>query len=40
MDKVVHKRLSYKITGLLFETHKELGQYRNEKQYADFLRDY
>ena len=37
MDKVVHKRLSYKITGLLFETHRELGQYRNEKQYADFF---
>ena len=37
MDKVVHKELSYKITGLLFKTHKILGRYRNEKQYSDFF---
>ncbi len=37
MDKVVHKELSYKITGLLFKTHQELGHYRNEKQYADYF---
>ncbi|MBU0619989.1 GxxExxY protein [Patescibacteria group bacterium] len=35
MDKVVHKKLSYKIVGLLFENHKTLGRYKNEKQYAD-----
>jgi GxxExxY protein len=35
MEKVVYKELSYKITGLLFEAHKELGHFRNEKQYAD-----
>ncbi len=37
MTKIVHKDLSYKITGLLYKTHKELGIYRNEKQYADYF---
>lgn len=37
MDKVIHKELSYKIYGLLFESHKTLGRYRNEKQYGDYL---
>jgi GxxExxY protein len=27
--------LSYKINGLLFKTHNQLGRYKNEKQYAD-----
>jgi hypothetical protein len=31
MDKVVHKNLSYVITGLLFKTHRELGRFRSEK---------
>lgn len=39
MEKVIHKELSYKITGLLFKTHKELGKYRNEKQYADYFEE-
>ena len=25
------------MTGLLFKTHKDLGHYRNEKQYADYF---
>ncbi|MBI4812086.1 hypothetical protein HY798_01365 [Candidatus Falkowbacteria bacterium] len=37
MEKVIYKDLSYKVTGLLFKTHKELGRYRNEKQYADYF---
>jgi len=37
MDKVIYKKLSYKLNGLLFETHKILGRYRNEKQYSDFF---
>ena len=36
-DKLIHKELSYKIRGLLFLIHNELGQYRNEKQYGDAL---
>lgn len=37
MNNLIHKDLSYKITGLLFKTHKELGKFRNEKQYCDFF---
>jgi GxxExxY protein len=37
MEKIIYKELSYKITGLLFKTHQELGIYRNEKQYADYF---
>ena len=36
MEGVIYKDLSYKIVGLLFKTHKVLGRFRNEKQYADF----
>ena len=39
MDKVIYKDLSYKITGLLFKTHKDLGRYRNEKQFSDYFED-
>lgn len=37
MEKIVYKELSYKINGLLFETHRELGVYRTEKQYSDYF---
>ncbi|MBU0647254.1 GxxExxY protein [Patescibacteria group bacterium] len=37
MDKVVYKEFSYKITGLLFKAHNDLGRYKNEKQYADYF---
>lgn len=33
--KILHKDLSYKICGLLYRVHNELGRYRNEQQYAD-----
>ncbi len=36
-DKVIFKELSYKICGLCFDVHNELGRFRNEKQYADAL---
>jgi len=36
-DRVVYPELSYKITGLLFMIHNELGRYKNEQQYADRL---
>lgn len=36
-DKVIYKELSYKINGLLFKVHKDLGRYRNEKQYTDYF---
>ena len=34
---MVHKQLSFVITGILFKTHRELGISRNEKQYGDFF---
>ena len=36
-DKVLYKELSYKINGFVFKFHKELGRYRNEKQYCDYF---
>lgn len=35
--KVLHPALSYKIVGLCFSVHNELGQFAREKQYADLL---
>ena len=35
--KVIYPELSYKICGLCFHIHNRLGQYRNEKIYADAL---
>lgn len=36
-NNVLHPELSYKLTGLFFRVHNELGRFRNEKQYADAL---
>jgi len=35
--KLLYPQLSYKITGLLFKTHKELGRFCREKQYGDLF---
>jgi len=35
--KVLYPELSYILTGILFETHKELESYAREKQYCDFI---
>ena len=35
--KIIYPELSYKITGLLFNIHNELGRFCKEKQYADLL---
>ena len=37
IDKVLFPELSYKICGLCFEVHNELGRFKSEKSYADFL---
>lgn len=37
LSKVVAPELSYKINGVLYKTHNELGRFCNEKQYGDFL---
>jgi len=36
-DKIIYKELSYKINGLIFQAHKDLGIYRNEKQSSDYF---
>jgi GxxExxY protein len=36
-NKIIYPKLSYKLTGLMYETHNHLGRYRNEKQYADYF---
>ena len=37
MDKILHKELSYRITGLLYMAQKELGRFCRERQYADYF---
>lgn len=37
---LIHKDLSYRVTGILFAVHNELGRYRNERQYGDRVEYY
>lgn len=39
MKDILHKELSYKITGLCFQVQKELGRFCREKQYANRLEE-
>lgn len=39
-NKLIYPDLSYKITGILFVVHNELGRYRNEKEYADCVEQF
>jgi GxxExxY protein len=36
-DKLIYPDLSYRVTGILFATHNELGRFYNEKQYSDTI---
>ena len=35
--ELLHEDLTYKIRGILYGVHNELGQHRNEKQYGDCI---
>lgn len=37
MPPIIYKELSYKINGLLFNTHNFLGRFCREKQYVDYF---
>ena len=37
MAKLVEKELSYKVVGLLYKVHQELGRYCRERQYGDLF---
>lgn len=36
-DKIILKELCYRVNGLLFKTHNELGRFCREKQYGDYF---
>jgi GxxExxY protein len=38
-NKIIYKELSYLINGFLFKAHHDLGRFRKEKQYGDYLED-
>jgi len=37
MSEVVYPKTSYKIVGVMFRVHNELGRFCNERQYADAM---
>jgi len=38
-EKILFKELSYRINGILFKVRKNLGRYKNEKQYCDAIEE-
>ena len=38
--KLIYKELSFKVNGLLFNVHNELGRYCREKQYGDVFENF
>lgn len=38
--KLIYPELSYKLNGILFAVHNELGRFRSETQYADGIERY
>ena len=37
MKKLIFEDLTYKVRGICYKAHNELGRYRNEKQYCDYI---
>jgi len=40
MTELIHPDLSYKLNGILFKVHNELGQFRGEREYGDLIENY
>lgn len=40
ISRLIYPELSYKITGVLFSVHNELGRFCNERQYSDCIEGY
>ena len=40
MSELIYPDISYKINGILFKVHNELGQFRSEKEYGDLIENY
>ncbi|HEY4479414.1 MAG TPA: GxxExxY protein [Candidatus Paceibacterota bacterium] len=36
-EKIIYRDLSYKLTGLFFDVHNEIGRFEKEKKYADAI---
>ncbi len=36
-DKIIHKELSYKVVGILYQAHNKLGRYALENQYGNII---
>ena len=39
-EKIIYKDLCYKLNGIFFKIHNELGRFAREKQYADLAEEY
>ena len=38
-NNIVYQKLSYRVNGILFGVRKDLGQFKNEKQYCDAIEE-
>lgn len=38
--QIIYPELSYKLVGVLYAVHNELGRFRSEKQYGDAIEKY
>jgi len=39
-NKILHPELCYRLTGVFFQIHRDLGRFCSERQYADAIENY